>query len=82
MGLLNQPSAKFDGSVVDTLHNHLFEFESEDGSIIALDLPATNINRGRDHGIPSYSKYVEWCHGGIAFIMTCFVVSVLTLLNF
>jgi peroxidase len=60
MGLLSQPTSKFDANVVDHLQNHLFEFT--DGSdVIALDLPATNINRGRDHGIPAYYKYRELC---------------------
>lgn len=65
IGLLDQPTAKFDGSLADTLQNHLFEFADEDGSTIALDLAATNINRGRDHAVPSYSKFIEYCYGGI-----------------
>lgn len=64
IGLLDQPTAKFDGSLADTLQNHLFEFADEDGSTIALDLAATNINRGRDHAVPSYSKFIEYCYGG------------------
>jgi len=60
MGLLAQPTSKFDSSIVDTLQNHLFEF-SDGVDIIAVDLAATNINRGRDHGIPGYYKYREIC---------------------
>ncbi len=60
-GLLNDQAAKFDANFVDTLHNHLFEFKLQDGTPIAVDLAATNINRGRDHGIPSYNAYRERC---------------------
>jgi len=63
MGLLNQPTAKFDSAMVDTLRNHLFEFEDENGDVFALDLAATNINRARDHGVPAYYRYVELCTG-------------------
>lgn len=61
MGLLSQPTSRFDANLVDTLQNHLFEFVDENGQAIALDLAATNINRGRDHAIPAYHKYRKFC---------------------
>lgn len=50
-------SSKLDTNVADTLLNHLFEATAG----IPVDLPALNINRGRDHGLPSYVKYRNMC---------------------
>jgi peroxidase len=61
VGLFNEPARKFDSHLADTLQNHLFEFRLSDGSVIAIDLAATNINRGRDHGIPTYNDIRERC---------------------
>lgn len=61
LGLANEPMAKFDTHFADTLQNHLFEVKLSDGSSIAIDLAATNINRGRDHGISTYNTMREKC---------------------
>lgn len=60
-GLLKDQTAKYDTHFAHTLQNRLFEFKLSDGSVIAVDLAATNINRGRDHGINPYNLYREQC---------------------
>ena len=58
---MNDVSSKYDLSLVDTLQNHLFEVVEDDGTVVAIDLAATNIQRGRDHGFPAYVKYRSAC---------------------
>merc|ERR1739837_58480 len=47
-----------DADFVDEIRNHLFEKSDRTGG---LDLVALNIQRGRDHGLPGYIKYLEIC---------------------
>ncbi len=47
LSMINEPAGKYDTNVADALQNHLFEFRMSDGSVIATDLAAANINRGR-----------------------------------
>ncbi len=48
-GGLSQPMYEPDGFFVTEVLEHLFEEPDRDGG---LDLLATNILRGRDHGLP------------------------------
>jgi peroxidase len=54
-GLLYTPSAKYDAVFSEALRNHLFEVMKRQtpSQTKRLDLLAININRGRDHGLPS-----------------------------
>ena len=59
MGLINTLSGLFDLSLADDLQN---SFQDTPGGDL-IDLAAFNINRGRDHGLPGYTKYVSLCTG-------------------
>lgn len=57
-GLSSQRALKRDEFITPELTNHLFQTE---GFPFGLDLAAINIQRGRDHGIPSYTTFREPC---------------------
>ncbi len=52
----NQVSQAMDGSMSHEVTNHLFQ---DSGKNWGLDLAALNMQRGRDHGIPSYNAFRE-----------------------
>ena len=56
-GLLSQQSRRIDEFVTNTLTNRLFERPGEAGT----DLVSLNIQRGRDHGLPSYRMFRNFC---------------------
>ncbi len=62
IGSLTDQAWRF-GSFADFMQNHLFETNyttsGVPGPTVAVDLLATNINRGRDHGIPSYATFLK-----------------------
>lgn len=58
-GLMNQEAQAYDRFLADDITNFLFQ-NNNDG--IGQDLAARNIQRGRDHGIPGYNDWREFCH--------------------
>nr|AAB92243.1 ovoperoxidase [Lytechinus variegatus] len=57
-GMLVQQVAKVDGYISRGLTAHLFaDLPGGEG----LDLGALNVQRGRDHGLPSYNTWRQWC---------------------
>lgn len=60
-GSIIKMSDAFDPNVNNMLVNHLFEGLNKDTPTIRFSLPALNINRGRDHGLPGYNHYRSLC---------------------
>lgn len=58
LGLINQVAQAYDDSVTQEVTNHLFQ---EPGKKFGMDLASLNIQRGREHGIPGYNKWREFC---------------------
>ncbi|CAG0879688.1 unnamed protein product [Cyprideis torosa] len=56
-GFVRTPSQSTDRYFTGEVSNRLFQGQNDFG----LDLPAINMQRGRDHGLPGYNSYRELC---------------------
>ncbi|OWF55956.1 chorion peroxidase-like isoform X2 [Mizuhopecten yessoensis] len=61
-GMYNSPSLKTDNHVTHEVTRHLFQTAPKNG----MDLAATNIQRGRDHGIFDYNTWRVACNLDLA----------------
>jgi peroxidase len=61
-GLLVDPIMKVDRWFSDDITKHLFETTDDLGRPFNFDLVSINLQRGRDHGIPGYTTFRQFCN--------------------
>lgn len=74
-GLVGRSAQRFDPFCHGDLRNHLYQ---QRGQISGSDLPAMNIQRGRDHGVPGYTKYLKFCFDEVIFLLVTQVTQLST----
>ena len=57
--IFNEPMSKCDNTLLDEFRNHLNE--SLGVPFSGVDLAALNIQRGRDHGLPGFTHFQNFC---------------------
>lgn len=57
-GIINTPAQTYDPFITQEISGHLFQ---EPGEGFGMDLPAINLARAREQGVPGYNAYREWC---------------------
>ncbi|RMZ96965.1 chorion peroxidase isoform X1 [Brachionus plicatilis] len=60
-GLVKDPVMKVDRWFTKEISNHLFETNDDMGRPFHFDLISINIQRGRDHGVPGYIEFRDFC---------------------
>lgn len=62
-GLINTAAQSYDPFITSEVSGRLFQKPDKQ---FGLDLPALNLERGREHGLPGYNAWREWCGLGRA----------------
>ncbi|XP_015784100.1 peroxidase [Tetranychus urticae] len=62
-GLINTPAQTYDPFITQEVSGRLFQPPHKP---FGLDLAAINLERGREHGLPGYNAWREWCGLGRA----------------
>ncbi len=61
LGMSKFPSQELDRFVVEDLQEFLFPSNPGRSKGVTTDLIAKNIQRGRDHGLPPYNEFRDFC---------------------
>lgn len=57
-GIVNTPAQIYDPFITEEISGHLFQ---EPGLAYGMDLPAINLARAREQGVPGFNAYRQWC---------------------